>query len=56
MGTAVVGRSDRSETFLAGGIPDLKLHSLAIELNGSDFKVNADGGDITFGISVISET
>ena len=37
MGAAVVGRSDGSETFLPGRVPDLKLDGLAIEVNGADF-------------------
>lgn len=37
MRTTVVRRSDRTETLLSGGIPDLKLDSLSVELDGADF-------------------
>ena len=37
MGTTVVRRCDRAETFLAGGIPNLKLDGLSVKFNGADF-------------------
>ena len=37
VGTTVIRRGDCAETFLPSGIPNLKLDSLAIELNGTDF-------------------
>jgi hypothetical protein len=42
---SVVGRGDGPETLLPGGIPYLQLHALAVELDGADFEVDADGGD-----------
>jgi hypothetical protein len=30
---------------LTGGIPYLQLHALAVELDGADLEVDADGGD-----------
>ena len=42
---SVVGRGDGPEALLAGGIPYLQLHTLAVELNGADLEVDADGGD-----------
>jgi hypothetical protein len=97
MGTAVVRRGDRSEAFLAGGIPLESGESVIINNQGglsvnvrfeasqschqaqwfefsridkhsvfiyswrdhektSTYKVNANGGDVTFGVSVVSET
>jgi hypothetical protein len=44
-GTSVVGRGDGPETLLAGGVPYLQLHALAVELDGADLEVDADGGD-----------
>jgi hypothetical protein len=40
---------------LASGIPDLQLHALAIELNGTNLEVNADGGDEGRGKGVLAE-
>lgn len=56
VGATVVGRCDGSETLLASSVPDLELHSLAIELDGSDFEVDTNGGDVRLGVSVICET
>ena len=42
---AVIGRRDGAETLLASRIPDLQLHTLAVQLDGADLEVNADGGD-----------
>ena len=42
MGTLIVRRSDSLESLLACGIPDLKLDSFAIYINGSDLEVDAD--------------
>jgi hypothetical protein len=44
-GPAVVGSGDGAEALLAGGIPDLQLDALAIQLDGSDLEVDADGRD-----------
>jgi hypothetical protein len=39
----VVGRRDRLESLLARGVPDLKLDGLAVNLDGADLEVHADG-------------
>ena len=44
-GTTVVGRRDGTEALLAGRVPDLQLDALAVELNGPNLEVDADGGD-----------
>lgn len=44
-GSAVVRCSYRPEAFLTGRVPDLQLDPLAIKLNSTDFKVDANGGD-----------
>lgn len=41
VGSAVVRRSDGTETFLSGCVPDLKLDGLAIELDGADFLLSS---------------
>lgn len=35
---------------------NLKLHSLAVELDGPDLEVDADGGDVALGVGIIGET
>jgi hypothetical protein len=44
-GAPVVCRRNGAEALLAGGVPYLQLHALAVELNGADLEVDADGGD-----------
>jgi len=41
---------------LACGIPDLQLDALAVELDGADLEVNADGGDERGGEAVLAES
>ena len=56
MRAAVVGWSDRSKSFLTGGIPDLELHGLFIQIDSADFEINTDRGDVRLCVGVISET
>jgi len=56
VGAAVVRGCDGTETLLACGVPNLELHCLAIELDGSDFEVNTNGGDVALGVGVICES
>jgi hypothetical protein len=44
-GTPVIRRRDGPEALLAGRVPDLQLHALAVELNGPDLEVDANRGD-----------
>lgn len=44
-GAPVVGRRDGAEPFLPRGVPYLQLDALAVELDGADLEVDADGGD-----------
>lgn len=43
--TAIVCRCDGAETFLASRIPYLKLHSLAVQLDCTNFEVDSDGSN-----------
>jgi hypothetical protein len=44
VGTAVVRRSNGSETLLSSGIPNLQFDRLGVELNGADFlRIKRDG-------------
>ena len=45
VGVAIVHWRKRFVSLLACGIPYLQLHALAVELNGADLEVDADGGD-----------
>lgn len=47
MGAFVVGGGDGFESLLAGGVPDLELDGVSASLEGSDFEVDADGGQET---------
>jgi len=55
-GTAVVRCRDRAKPFLASSIPDLQLNALAVQLDGLDLEVNADGGDEAGSKRVIAES
>ena len=41
MGSAVVAAGDRAEALLAGGVPDLKLTRLAVQVKRTDLKFTA---------------
>lgn len=56
VGPAVVRGGDGAEALLAGGVPNLELDGLAIELDGADLEVDADGGDVRFRVGVVGET
>lgn len=43
-GAAVVGRCDGTVTLLTGGIPDLRLDGLVVDLNAARGELDADGG------------
>lgn len=43
--TSVVGRRDRSESFLASSIPNLKFDAFAVQFYGLNFEVDSNGGD-----------
>ena len=46
-GASIVCRCDRAKAFLPSRIPDLKLHSLSIQLNRPNLEVDSDGaGDV----------
>eukprot|EP00303_Exanthemachrysis_gayraliae_P009107 CAMPEP_0206003608 /NCGR_PEP_ID=MMETSP1464-20131121/3468_1 /ASSEMBLY_ACC=CAM_ASM_001124 /TAXON_ID=119497 /ORGANISM="Exanthemachrysis gayraliae, Strain RCC1523" /LENGTH=533 /DNA_ID=CAMNT_0053376987 /DNA_START=147 /DNA_END=1744 /DNA_ORIENTATION=+ len=55
VGTAVVAARDGAEALLARGVPDLQLDGLAVELDGADLKVHADGRDVRLRVSVVGE-
>lgn len=44
-GASIVCSCDCTETLLTCSIPYLQFHSLPVELNSSDLKVDADGGN-----------
>ena len=54
-GASVVCGGDCPEAFLTCRVPYLQLHSLAVQLDGSDFKVDADGGDEGWGEGVFAK-
>ena len=43
MSTLIVRRSDSLESLLSCGIPDLKLDSFAVYVDGPDLEVHSDG-------------
>jgi len=42
-GSSIISRCNRAETFLSSCVPDLELDTLRVEVNGANFKVNANG-------------
>lgn len=52
---AVVCSCDGTEAFLARRVPDLQFHSLAVQLDSADFKVDSDRGDERRGKGVFAE-
>mmetsp|Transcript_12018 Transcript_12018/g.48380 ORF Transcript_12018/g.48380 Transcript_12018/m.48380 type:complete len:326 (-) Transcript_12018:171-1148(-) len=55
VGAAVVGRRDGPEALLAGGVPDLQLDRLAVDLDRAKPKVDADRRDVRLGERVVGE-
>ena len=55
VGAAVVGRGDGAEALLACRVPDLELDRLALEFDGADLEVYADGRDVRLGVGVVCE-
>eukprot|EP00443_Scrippsiella_acuminata_P067105 CAMPEP_0115522972 /NCGR_PEP_ID=MMETSP0271-20121206/80381_1 /TAXON_ID=71861 /ORGANISM="Scrippsiella trochoidea, Strain CCMP3099" /LENGTH=77 /DNA_ID=CAMNT_0002954339 /DNA_START=384 /DNA_END=617 /DNA_ORIENTATION=+ len=55
VGAPVVAARDGAEALLPGGVPDLELASLALEVQGADLEVHTDGADVTLRVGVISE-
>ena len=43
-GTAIIGRGDGAVPLLTGGIPDLRLDRLGVDLDRSRGKLDADSG------------
>lgn len=52
---AVVGGGDGSKTFLAGSVPYLQFHALAVQVDGADLKIYPDGCDETWCEAVFAE-
>jgi len=50
---AIIRRRDRPEPLLPCRVPDLKFDGFPVELNGSNFEIDADRADITLGIRVV---
>ena len=51
----IVPGCDCSKPFLACGIPNLQLDGFAVQLDGSDLKVNSNGANVAFGVGVVGE-
>jgi len=56
VGAAVIRRCNGTESFLSGGIPDLELDRLSVQFDRSNLKVNTNGGNVGFGVSVVRES
>ena len=56
MGTTVIRRGNRTETFLSSGIPNLKLDGLSIQLNGADLKVDTNGRNVGFRVGIVGKS
>jgi hypothetical protein len=56
MRTAVIRGSNGTEAFLSGGIPNLKLDGLSIQLNGADLKVHTNGRNVGFRVGIVGKS
>lgn len=55
LGPLVIGTGDGLEAFLPGGVPDLGLDGLAVEIEGPDLEVDSDGGEEVFVEDLVGE-
>ena len=55
MATPVVRTRYCSESLLPSSIPDLKLDIFAVDLNGFEPEINANGGEIVLGELILNE-
>lgn len=46
--TSIIHGRDGSIAFLAGGVPNLQFHEMAIQLDRLDLEVNANRGEVRF--------
>merc|ERR1712029_1305982 len=53
MRPSVITGCNGSESLLARRVPDLQLDGFALQLNGPDFEINPDGGDVGFCVGVV---
>jgi hypothetical protein len=44
--TAIVSLSDSFEALLSGSVPNLESNLVLTDVNGFDFEINADGGEM----------
>jgi len=56
VGAAVIRRCNGAESFLSSSIPDLELDCLSVQFDRSNLKVNTNGGNVGFGVSVVRES
>lgn len=56
MRAAVVRRSDGAESLLASSVPDLQFDGLAVQVDGADFEVHTDRGNVALSVSVVCES
>lgn len=54
-GAAIVCRGDGAEALLTRRVPYLQLHTFAVQLDGADLEVDANGGDEGRGEGVFAE-
>lgn len=54
-GATIICRRDSAEAFLARRVPNLQLNAFAVELDGADLEVDADGRDEGRGEAVLAE-
>lgn len=54
--TLIVRRSDGFESFLTSSVPDLELHSLALDIEGSNFEVDSNRGQEAIIEDIVGET
>ena len=55
MRASIIRPCNRLKPLLSSRIPDLQLDALAVQLDGADFEVDADGADVRGGEGVFGK-
>ena len=51
----LITKTSKKASFSSHRVPNLQLDGLAVELDGADLEVDADGRDVGLGVGVVGE-